>query len=87
MARLSFLKTDRSHNGLQVGQQRYRVLMIENFFDILSLKNWRILHYLKIGYKSILFMKRITKSTKRERVLQFYSRPQTYKYKTKNKRR
>ena len=55
MARLSILKTDRSHNTLQVGQQHYRLLMIENFFDILSLKNWRILRYLKIGYKSLLF--------------------------------
>ena len=56
MARLCVLKPDRSDNRSQVGQQHYRLLMIENFFDILSLKNWKILRYLKIGYKSLLFI-------------------------------
>ena len=56
MARLSDLKTDHSRNGLQVGQQHYRLIMIENLFDILSLKNWRILRFIKIGYKSLLFV-------------------------------
>ena len=27
--------------------------MTEDFFDILSLKNWRIVRHLKIGYKSL----------------------------------
>ena len=75
MATLSDLKTDHCRNRLQVGQQHYRLIMIENLFDILSLKNWRIPRYIKIGSKSLLviqryktFMtkvKRIAKSTKK----------------------
>ena len=53
MATLSVLNIDRSHSRLQVGQQRYGLLMTENFFEIWSLKNWRILRYLKIGNKSL----------------------------------
>ena len=53
MVRLTVLKTNRSNSRLQVGQQHYGLLMTENFFDILSLKNWRILRYLKIGFKSL----------------------------------
>ena len=52
MARLSVLKTDRSDSRLKVEQQHYGLLMTENVFDILSLKNWRI-HFLKIGYISL----------------------------------
>ena len=75
MARLSILKTDHSHNRLQVEWQHYRLIMIENIFDIVLLKNWRILRYIKIGYNSLLFICRyktfmmkvkwITKSTKK----------------------
>ena len=34
MARLSVLKTQRSHSRLQVRQQHYGLLMTDNFFDI-----------------------------------------------------
>ena len=53
MAGLSVLNADRSHSRLQVGQQHYGLLMTENIFDILSLKDLRILPYIKIGYNSL----------------------------------
>ena len=75
MGRLPDFKTDHSRNSLQAGQQHYRLIMIENLFDILWLKNWRIVRRLKISYKSLLLtqscktfmtkVRRITKSTEK----------------------
>ena len=54
MARLSVLKLDHSER-LPVGYQHHRQLMSGKFFLIFFvLKNWLILHYLKVGCKCVL---------------------------------
>ena len=54
MATLSILKAEHSHR-LLVGYQHYGSLWLKKIFLIFFvLKNWKILHYLKVNYKFLV---------------------------------